>query len=293
LRIAGLAAVATVIGVAGCGASGAKHASLAALDGKTGAVMWTGKTDALFLTTPAVVGNVVTVWADFETADGCPGDTRPVAFDRTTGRRVRSRATPLQPNLANTAVAHDLHIRAHERGLVIASNSTGRVVWRTRLPHGRFNIDPIPVFAGAGIVAAFPDSSGGLGMLYGDPKTSLIALDDRTGRVLWRLGPWGDAIVEPAFGPRTVYLFNDPHHLEALDPHTGHPRWHSRVDEGAITVSSRLVIAGPGRVSALSLGGRLLWSTKILKSTAPQPAADNGNDLYVPIEGASGSSCSD
>ena len=90
------------------------------------------------------------------------------------------------------------------------------------------------MLAGARIVLAFPNSDGDDPRESVDPTRSLVALEPRTGRVLWRRSIKAETsrpyeIAYPAFDARRVYLFSSRDHLEALDAQTGTVRWRAQV----------------------------------------------------------------
>jgi outer membrane protein assembly factor BamB len=155
----------------------------------------------------------------------------------------------------------------------------------------------IPIEAGPGIVLAFPGSEDTPGQSY-ESTTAVVALDPHTGRVRWRESIETDSvpltIQPPLAGRRTFYLFTGRNELEALDPRTGVVRWRSRVTEGRVTpVRDRVLVASPGRVTALSPSGTTVWSTSI--PTGPTGSAfisPGRRRVYVVVQGYD-SGCSD
>src|SRR5262249_15252397 len=147
---------------------------------------------------------------------------------------------------------------------------SGRLRWRLTLrrsPIGpnAYHLGGIPILGGPAVVVAFPNSDIEDPM-EGNPTTKLVAIDPPAGTVLWRLTLQTETarpylVAFPVIAGRTVFLFHGRHELDALDARTGAARWRAHVDEGAITPGNRILVSGPGRVTALSRSGATLWST--------------------------------
>lgn len=284
---------------AGCGSQGPVKARLVALNATTGSTRWAKKTDAIFIDPVTARGRRLLLWGTFEDKEGCIGGSKPFAFDAATGQAARLGAnTGPAPDFPRNGLSfrvslpNDIKVETTNSG-GIAADASGRTLWRRRLPRARFHFDPMPIFAGAGIIVAFPNAEATLSSAFGDTKTALVALDARTGRTLWRLPPRAGEIPLPAFGQRTVYAFPDSHRLEAIDASSGYVRWRADVPQGAITLSRPIIVSSRGRVTALTAKGRRLWSVKVPSGTALHPAAVSGKTVYAPIEGATGSGCGD
>jgi hypothetical protein len=116
--------------------------------------------------------------------------------------------------------------------------------------------------------------------------------------VLWYLttkteGTRLDSVGLPAFDSRTVYLFRARDHLEARDARTGAVRWQADVRQGPMTVRDRILVTGPGRLTALSRSGAVLWA--VSTPTGGAAAATVVRDrVYLRVQGSiDGDACSD
>jgi outer membrane protein assembly factor BamB len=290
---------AIMIFAAGCGSQGATKARLIALNAVTGGTRWMKETDAIFIDSATVRDRKLLLWGTFEDKQGCIGGFEPFALDAATGQAaslVANAGAP--PDLPRNGLSFHLSLpngvkveTTNSGG--IAALAGGRTLWRRRLPRARFHFDPMPIFAGAGIIVAFPNAEATLSSAFGDTETSLVALDARTGRTLWQLPPRAGEIPLPAFGRRTVYAFDDSHQLEAIEASNGSVRWRADVPQGGITLSRPIIVSSRGRVTALTAKGRPLWAVRVPSGTALHPATVAGETVYVPIEGATGSGCGD
>jgi outer membrane protein assembly factor BamB len=127
----------------------------------------------------------------------------------------------------------------------------------------------------------------------GDPKTSVIGIDPRTGKILWRLPPRAGLVRFPVFDRHSVYAFTDRQHLQVFDARTGRLHWRVRVPEGPITIADSVVVSSDGRISAFSLRGRHQWSAAVPRGigepeSVPEPAGLSQRLVLAPIEGSSG-----
>jgi outer membrane protein assembly factor BamB len=300
-------------GLVACGAASTKRASLAAIDARTGAVLWRIKTDANVLGRPIESSRTVRVLGGFSIPGECDETWHWIVLDRLTGRPVKRahhfKLPPLQTqpfSFSSVVLPDGTQVKSVTPNRLIGLSSSGRVLWRIRLrrggtlPRGRgYNPGAIPMLAGARIVLAFPNSDGYDPKESVDPTLSLVALEPRTGRVLWRRSIKTETarpydIAYPAFGPRSVYLFRSRDQLEALDAQTGTVRWRVHVAEGAVTPApSRVIVGGPGRVTALSQAGTILWSTSVPTGTGLEPSTLVRNRVYVRSQGYNDSGCGD
>ncbi len=272
-----------------------------ALDAKTGAVVWTAHTDAVFLEQPSVVGRDVIFWGVFPDSKGCAAaPARPIAFNRLTGE-LRPPPQPVPPFKPPTngrpfavAFSDGTTVRSLSYGRLLAYTKRGRLLWRRPLQRAEFHAEPSPIFPGPGIVLVFENTYLTFGALAGHPSTSLLAVDLATGKTLWHSPDRRGQAVLPTFDSHAVYAFADNDHLRAFEPRTGAILWQAHLPEGAITATNDLlVISSPGLVTALSRAGSKLWSTHVSKTDAFQaPAVANGR-VFAPIEGVSGSGCGD
>jgi outer membrane protein assembly factor BamB len=299
-------------GLVACGVASTRRASLAALDARTGAVLWKIETDANVLGRPIESSRTVRVLGSFSIPDACDETWHWIVLDRLTGQPAKQpyhfKLPPLpQPFSFSSVVLPDgEQIKSVTPNRLIGFSSSGRVLWRIRLrrggtlPPGRgYNPGAIPVLAGARIVLAFPNSDGNDPRESVDPTLSLVALEPRTGKVRWRRSIKTETarppdIAYPAFDPRAVYLFRSRDQLEALDAQTGTVRWRAHVAEGTVTPApSRVIVDSPGRVTALSHTGTILWSTSVPTGMGLEPSTLVRNRVYVRSQGYNDSGCGD
>ena len=291
---------ASVAALVGCGSYGPTKARLLALDARTGAIRWEIRTGAIGVAASLVSGRKLVVWGYFPDNGGCVGQTRAFAVDTRTGRTVAAGAVESPPvsaikksGFSYGAIGGGGEVRSAEFGLLFAHAANGRLLWQRQFHTDQDHPDPMPIVIGSGIVAAYPNAyATGFGV-SSDLKTSLVALDLRDGRILWRLPRRRGDIAFPGFSGHTVYAFENPQRLDALNAIAGSIRWHVKVKEGGITVSRPIVISSLGRVTALTRTGKQLWSVKVPTGSFPKAATVSGHMIYVPIEGATGSGCGD
>jgi len=291
--------------LAACGDDSIKTASLVALDGRTGAVLWSRSTAAAILGRPDEEGGRVVMIGQYPIPEACDETFRWIAFDRASGKPVkgpRHRKLPGPPifSFASVALPGRLDVRSIAPNRLEATRNGG-VRWRITLRRGLVasnGYDPgaIPIVGGAGVVVAFPNSDV-TDPMQGSPTTELVAIDPHAGTVLWRLSMKTETppymVAFPAFDMRTVYVFVARDNLEALDGRTGAVRWRAHVDEGAITLGERILVAGPGRITAFSRAGALLWSTSTPTGSGLEHATVVGDRVYVRAQGYNDSGCGD
>jgi outer membrane protein assembly factor BamB len=267
-----------LVGIAGglvaCAAASTKCATLAALDARTGAVLWKIETDANVLGRPIESSRTVRVLGAFSIAGACDETWLWIVLDRLTGRpakrahHIKVPPLPTQPLSFSSVVLPDgTQIKSVTPNRLIGFSSTGRVLWRIRLRRGGtlppvrgYNPGPIPMLAGARIVLAFPNSDGYDPKESVDPTLSLVALEPHTGRVLWR---------------------------RSIKTETARPY-------GAVTTApSRVIVASAGRVTALSHTGTILWSPPVPTGTGLEPSTLVRNRVYVRSQGYNDNGCGD
>jgi outer membrane protein assembly factor BamB len=304
-RLGVLALLAVVTGaLTGCGIGDTDTASLVALDARDGHVLWKTGTDANGLTSLLELGGEVRMTGSFAVPGACEERFRSIVFDRATGRvRRENKGAPApytyQPEPPSDRVdfPDGTRVRSTMPNQLTGVGKNGRVLWRIKLRRpplprvaGGYHRRALPIEAGPGIVLAFPGSEETPDQSY-ESTTTAVALDPHTGRVRWRESIETDsvhlALQPPLTAQRTFYLFIGRNELEALDPTTGAVHWRVHVAEGRVTrVPGRILVASPGRVTALSHAGTTLWSTSIPTGSTGSAFISLGHRrVYVVVQG--------
>jgi outer membrane protein assembly factor BamB len=160
-------------------------------------------------------------------------------------------------------------------GLVFSVDAArGRVVWKRQFP---------------GCVAASP--AAGKGVVYvgfmdpppcrGTAPSFLAALDERSGRVLWRFRA-GVIETSPLLGGGRVYFGSWDHRVYALDARTGRLDWSFATGDrvkGGVAFADGKVFAGSydGRLYALdATTGKLRWAAGGLGGLYATPSVAHG-----------------
>jgi outer membrane protein assembly factor BamB len=198
------------------------------------------------------------------------------AFDRGSGRRVWIHETPADGELPEVHDKHNLStsspVTDGERvyawfgtGQLVAIDANGKPVWSRHLgkEYAPFDIQwghgSSPVLFGDTIIL----------LCYHSKTSYALALDKRTGRVLWKTDrPAGvesyssPLVMSGPSGPELVV--NSSIGVEALDPTTGKPLWHfpevNRFPIPVAVAGDRTIYMSRGYRSgpylAIKLGGR-------------------------------------
>lgn len=300
---------------------------VSALDGRSGALLWSIDAGRVVMTTPVVADGLVVVGTGTNAVIaqsrthlvwGSPQGDEVVAYDSRTGKRRWTYHT-VGENMPAPAIAHigsrDAIVFAngddHVRALDLQS---GRLIWQTPVQ----GIDSMGSIAVDGGVAFVPAG----GAAYSVISDHVYAISATTGRVLWR-ARYGNSDCSPTVADHRVFVegsatdssrpanldaFND---VAALDEGTGKLRWRWYSGYGAFTSagSDEEAIAGMAAGGTLyqslpaasefaafdERSGRLLWkihTRAAVKMSAVEQAGrvyfgDTSGELYV-VDAASG-----
>src|SRR5262249_22190839 len=120
--------------LAACGDDSIKTAGLVALDGRTGAVLWSRGTRAAILGHPSEEGRQVVMIGQYPIPGAGDETWRWIAFDRDSGepvKRTSHRKLPGPP--VHVALSGGMNIRSVGPNGLEGRSSDGRVRWRTTL----------------------------------------------------------------------------------------------------------------------------------------------------------------
>lgn len=163
-------------------------------------------------------------------------------------------------NMLSPAIDREFIYAAAANGMVVAvERATGNVVWRERL-------DDVEISGGVG-------ASFGL-VLVGTREAQVIALDQISGRELWRTSVTSEVVSAPQTNGTIVVLQTVDGKLIGLNAVTGAQSWIYETTIPALTLrgSSKPVIAGTAVIAGFANGmvaavnasnGFLLWEERV------------------------------
>jgi len=228
---------------------------LYALDGKTGAVLWTYFGDGASIYCSPAVANGVVYFAS--------GDGDLYALNAKTGALLWSFGIGFQVNKSPAVANEVLYTGSLVNALFWAINaSTGAPLWTFQSgPSRDYAFNSSPAAANGAVYGASDDGN-------------LYALNASTGTLLWSYpsGPYS----EPAVANDVVYADGNGG-VYALNATTGALLWNSSLGVAPAVADGVVYIVGSGGVYALNdTTGALLWNYVTASTVETRPAVANG-----------------
>jgi outer membrane protein assembly factor BamB len=295
------------------GANVAERATVLALDASDGHVRWRVQPPVV-LATPTGAGHGRLRLDGTISPANCDSNPVVVVLNAATGALLA--ATP-QPNVSITdhpdSVVPPLvdgpiaihyvfeHHKGPSTGLRAVAPATNKTLWRMVVAgdSGPALLRP-PVY-GSGVVAA---SFGGDNPFNGGPATSVGFIDQRRGKVLWRVSNAGRV----AIGHGLAYLLTG-NAIEARDVRTGTIRWRRPSNAAQVTANDdEVVVSGalptantspPSRTATIAYDstGRQLWRSQVGETTTDPEITNNlfasRDTVFITLPGRYKTPCSD
>ncbi len=172
-----------------------------ALDAKTGAVKWTGTTGYVFTATPAISDGVVVIGDQGGNIDG---------FDLNTGKSLWSDSAG-NVDVAAVIARGTAYVVTEDHSVYALNVTNGRQLWQ-------YDMEDYAVFS--------PILAGQL-VIVANRAGQLVALDAKTGKLVWQTDLNGTPFSQPEFwaAENAVVLKINDHAIGAFNAATGKALW--------------------------------------------------------------------